>query len=359
MRILIRAVNWVGDAVMMTPALTDLKECLPDTEIAVLANSASAQVLDGHPAITEIIPLSSPQNESKIKRDVKIAAELARRRFDLSITFPLTSYRAVIVPWLARIPRRAGYKYHFREIFLTDSYRPLSSTTHLVEVYRLLVAYITGCVIRSKPKFTFTLTPGDLDFSEQFYEKNRIGTDEKIIGIVPGAAYGSAKRWPLENYLQFIKKVTPEFNVLVLWGPGEETLISEVRRHYEESTEDTTKQSHLGTVIASVAKQSRTRNRVLIAPPCTLKQLGALICRCSVVVGNDTGPLHVAAALNVPVVALFGPTDPQRSQPLAPNSKVLYSNPDCGPCYRRNCRDLKCLKNITVNQVLSEVRRII
>jgi len=346
MKILVRAVNWVGDAVMMTPALTDLKECLPDAEIAVLANSASAQVLNGHPAIAEIIPLSGPQEESKIIRDTKIAAELERHKFDLSITFPFTSYRAVIVPWLARIPRRAGYRYHFREIFLTDSYRPLPSTTHLVEVYRSLVAYITGRAVENKPKFTFTLTPDDLNFSERFYKENGIGANEKIVGIVPGAAYGSAKRWPLENYLQFIEKVIPEFNVLVLWGPGEKVLISEIRRHCEESPEGTTKQSH-------------PRNRVLIAPSCTLKQLGALIPRCSVVVGNDTGPLHVAAALNVPVVALFGPTDPQRSRPLTPDSKVLYSNPDCGPCYKRCCRNLKCLKNITVDQVLNEVRRIV
>jgi len=341
MKILVRAVNWVGDAVMMTPALTDLKECLPDAEITILANSASAQVLDGHPAITEIIPFSPLEGESQIRRDTRIARELKERKFDISIIFPLTSYRAVIVPWLARIPHRIGYKYHFREIFLTDSYDQLPPATHLTKVYRSLVGYATGHTVKSKPRFTFALGPDDLNFSEQFFRENKIDTDEKIIGIIPGAAYGPAKRWPLENYLQFIEEITPEFKVLVLWGPGEEAIVSEIRCHSERSEE------------------SHARDKVLIPPPCTLKQLGALISRCSVVVGNDTGPLHVAAASNIPVVALFGPTDPRKSRPLTPDSKILYSNPECGPCYKRCCRDLRCLKDITVDQVLNEVRKIV
>jgi heptosyltransferase-2 len=322
-KILIRSPNWIGDAVMMTPAMGALRFAFPDATIVVAAHSRVADLFRPHPYCDDVMVYDRPGRHRGILGVVRFAAELRRERFDLAILFQ-NAAEAAILAWLAGIPQRAGYHTDLRRPLLThgipvgDDERRL----HHTEYYRHLLEALgivggngvlrLACSVEEQEWAGETLGPG------------------RWIAIHPGATYGSAKRWFPERFAAVADQLAGRYDarIVLVGGPD----VADAGRCMEDSM--------MHRPFNLVAKTS-------------LRQLMAVIQKCRLLVTNDSGPMHVGAALGVPIVAVFGPTDHTTTSPFTPKCRIVRKSVDCAPCLKRHCpTDHGCMLAITVDDVL-------
>jgi len=362
-RILVRGVNWLGDAVMTTPALLRLREKFPDAHIALLTPEKLADLWVNHPAVDGTIPFASGENL------FGVAKKLEPANFDLALVLP-NSPRSALEVFLARIPQRIGYARPWRNFFLTQTVasrpeavkmhkRSAAEINHLVAadvnrqqtpVSRVLTNTATGAhqiheylhlvaALGANPAPLaphLFVTPEEVEATRKKFGLE--GISGPVFGLNPGAEYGPAKRWPVERFIAAAQQIQSKTNCLWLLFGG-------------KNDEATTTQI-----------QSATGNRqsaINLAGQTTLRELMALLKLCRVVLTNDTGPMHVAAALGTPVVPLFGSTSPELTGPGLPGDPrhhLLKSNAVCSPCFLRECPiDFRCMKGIEVERVVEAV----
>lgn len=386
-RILVRGVNWLGDAVMTTPALLRLREQFPAALIAILTPEKLRGLWQHHPAVDEIITFTPEEGPWRVAQKVQVVmwpeskketmAESARRAanaisplhrggFDLAVIFP-NSPRSALESWLARIPRRVGYARPWRNFLLTNRVpsRPGAGHTRkrsLSDIKRLTSVLGTNEV----PRFTFhesshqihdylnlvaalganpeplpthlAVTPGEIKSAAQkFNLTSQFVSDRPIFGLNPGAEYGPAKRWPAQRFIAAAREIQKRTKChwVILGGKGDVLLANEI-------------QSTIGgQSIVSLAGQT------------SLRELCAVIKQCRVLLTNDTGPMHIAAALGTPVVVPFGSTSPELTGPiLSPGSKnqLIKSDAPCSPCFLRHCPiDFRCMNGIATERVVEAV----
>jgi heptosyltransferase-2 len=329
-RILVRSTNWIGDAVMTTPALGALRSFFPAAEIVVAANPLVAELFRHHPYCDRVLVYDKNGTHKGVGGMVRFSATLRRERFDLAILLQ-NAVEAAILAWFAGIPRRAGYR--------TDGRGPL--LTHGVAV---------GEADRSLHHTAYYLTmlarlgieggDGALRLfcteAEHAWARELLGSGPAI-AINPGAAYGSAKRWYPERFAAVADRLAEEYGVRVVLtgGPAEE---------------------EIGRDIAAAMAASPLN----LIGRTTVRQLMALLSLCRLVVTNDSGPMHVAAAFDVPVVAVFGPTDHTTTSPLTANSRIVRHGVECAPCLLRQCpTDHRCMAAVTVEDVLGAARELL
>jgi heptosyltransferase II len=358
-RILIRGTNWLGDAVMTTPALLRLREKYPDAHIALLTPEKLAELWLNHPAINETIAFSS--NASAFS----VAKKLRAGRFETALVLP-NSPRSALEVFLAGVPNRIGYSRPWRNWFLTKAVAPradavrmhkrtvseikaltaadppsarkpqFSSTPHQSREYLHLAAAL-GAIDEPLPAALF-VTPQEVDAARQKFGLSAISSP--IFGINPGAEYGPAKRWPIERYIAAAKEIQKKTNCawLVFGGRNETDLAGQIHS------------TLAGSAIFNVAGQT------------SLRELMSLMKLCRIFLTNDTGPMHVAAALCVPVIAIFGSTSSELTAPLVPNEsmlKILRSDVPCSPCFLRECPiDFRCMNGITIEEVVDAVESL-
>jgi len=334
-KLLIRAVNWVGDAVMTTPALAVVREKFPAAEIVLLANPLVSQLFMPHPAIDRVITFDRNGHHRGVRGRLLLAREIRRERFDCAIILP-NSFDSALIPWLAGIPRRIGKKSDGRSLLLTDGFIPAKEMTdgHEVEYYLHLMRFfgISGRVRR--PHLTTTS-------AEQTEATDRLAqagiTDaDVLLAINPGAAFGSAKRWYPERFAEVAQTLSAEWGakVVIFGGPGETDMASEI----------------------SAALHGRCLN---LAGKTSVRQLMALIQRCNFFITNDSGPMHIAAAFDVPLVAIFGSTDHKGTAPCSDRAVVVRKDIDCAPCKLRECpTDHRCMTAVTVDDVASAAQKL-
>jgi len=359
----VRGVNWLGDAVMTTPALLRLREKFPDAHIALLTPEKLADLWENHPAVDGTIPFASGENV------FGVAKKLEPANFDLALVLP-NSPRSALEVFLARIPQRIGYARPWRNFFLTQTVasrpeavkmhkRSAAEINHLVAadvnrqqtpVSRVLTNTATGAhqiheylhlvaALGANPAPLaphLFVTPEEVEATRKKFGLE--GISGPVFGLNPGAEYGPAKRWPVERFIAAAQQIQSKTNCLWLLFGG-------------KNDEATTTQI-----------QSATGNRqsaINLAGQTTLRELMALLKLCRVVLTNDTGPMHVAAALGTPVVALFGSTSPELTGPGLPGDPrhhLLKSNAVCSPCFLRECPiDFRCMKGIEVERVVEAV----
>jgi heptosyltransferase-2 len=360
-RILVRGVNWLGDAVMTTPALLRLRETFSDAHIALLAPEKLRELWLNHPAVDEIISFTPGESV------LAIGKKLRAGKFDLALVLP-NSPRSALEVFLAGIPRRTGYARPGRSFFLTQAVAAragavkMRKRTHQ-EIQRLIAGtnpnignrqpaignavahqiheylHLTAALGTNPEPLApqLTVTPEEIGAAKKKFGLATI--TQPVFGLNPGAEYGPAKRWPVEKFIAAAREIRQKTNcVWILFG-GEND-----RR--------------LAAQIASAIHDSRFTIHDLSGKT-SLRELMALLKLCRGLLTNDSGPMHVAAALGTPVVVPFGSTSPELTGPGLPDDprhRLLKSDAPCSPCFLRECPiDFRCLNGISVERVVETV----
>jgi len=326
--ILIRGTNWIGDAVMTLPALAAVRNTFPQARLAVLAKPWVAEIYRMGPAIDEVVLFQSPGRHAGISGKFKLASELRERGFDAAILLQ-NAVEAAVIATLAGIPIRAGYDSDARGMLLTHAVRrtPAIRRIHQTEYYLEMVKAL-GC---RSGGWNFPLHPDDTQAERADILLSGLGVDrdERLIGLAPGATYGPAKKWFPERFAAVADRLEGKFGVkTILFGSGGD----------RDST-------------ALVAGASH-RSPLDLAGKTSLNEAIALMARCSLFISNDSGLMHVAGALGIPTLAIFGSTNPVTTSPVGVRSVVIHKDVDCSPCLKKECpTDFRCMDLIRIEEV--------
>ena len=321
--ILVRAPNWVGDAIMSLPVLAGLKRLFPLAEITVLAVPRVAPLFAAQPAVTEIIPFPAGRGKWQVLWEM-------RGRFEVALALP-NSMESALGLWLVGVPTRVGYNTDARGVFLKEA---VSGRQHLAGLHT--VFYFLGLLKALGGVATFTppalyLDSEEEDHAAQFLTEVELPGHGPWVGLSPGAAYGPAKRWPPERFAALGRALQQELGarLVLLGGKTERPVAEQVKEHLQ------------APVVDLVGRTS-------------LRQALGLLSRFQLLVTNDSGLMHAAAALSVPLVSLFGSTDPTATGPFSSQAAVIRHPYPCSPCFKRTCEsDYECLKAISVGEVLA------
>lgn len=333
-RILIRSPNWVGDAVMSLPAVSSVCENVPEAEVVILAKPWVGDLFREHLRVREVISYRSPGVHEGVWGRWRLSRELKQERFDLALHLP-NSMESVLISFLAGIPRRVGYNTDGRGIFLTHRV-PVNGRIkreHQVEYYLHLIRSLG---IETAERIPSLQISHERKQEAEGILKSVSGGSGPFVGISPGAQYGSAKEWFPERFGELALRISGEIGarLLILGSAG-----------------DRAAASRIGEIAGSAV--------IDLAGKTTLAQALALISRCRVLVTNDSGLMHAASALAVPLVAIFGSTDPRRTGPLGRHSRIVYRPFPCAPCLKTQCpRNRECMEAITVEEVFREVKEL-
>jgi len=332
--LLVRAPNWLGDAVMTTPALAGVRDAFPDARIALLAKPPVAELFRHHPDVDEVIVYERPGRHEGASGRLRLGGELRRRRFDGALLLQ-NAFDAALIAFLGRIPERAGYPTDGRRILLTlpVPLTPGILERHEVEYYLCL---LDGLGIPRPVPASLKLAVTEEEREAMATRLASLGLERgaSIIAINPGATYGSAKRWYPDRFAEVADALSAE------WGAGVVVVGS--------------------TAEAPLAGEIEAAMRtppINLAGKMTVRELMALLSLSSFLVTNDSGPMHIGAALGVPLVAIFGPTDWRRTSPWTSRAKVVRVEMDCSPCRRRTCdRGHECMLGVTPGMVVDAAR---
>lgn len=329
-KVLIRSVNWIGDAVMTTPAISVIREHFPLAEITVLANPMVSQLFVHHPGIDRIITFDRQGRHHGVAGRLRLAAEVRRHSFDLAIILP-NSFDSALVPWLAGIPVRIGKCSDGRSLLLSRRYTaaPGAPDRHEVDYYLDLMHHF-GITGHRVPLHLF-ITAEERDAASAMLAERGIQPNDFVLGINPGASYGSAKRWYPDRFARVAQRLADEWSarIVIFGGPGE-------------------------TAIAADIENSLDGIALNLAGKTSVRELMALIRRCNFFITNDSGPMHIAAAFDVPLVAIFGSTDHTGTSPYTSNAVVVREDVECAPCKLRECpTDHRCMTTVTEEAVIT------
>lgn len=329
-RILVRATNWVGDAVMSLPALQTLRSRFPSARIAVLARPWVAGLYAREPFADEVIPYESARGWKDIKGKLRVAGEL-RGRFDAAILLQ-NAFEAAAVVWLARIPRRIGYNRDGRGFLLTDAIavpKPGEIPEHQQHYYTELLRR-AGIIDKRPLSDTIRLTGADAARQAGIERFRQLGYSEPLVGVSPGAAYGTAKRWIPERFAQAAAQLG---GPVALFGSRDEFELCK-------------------SVAAALATQGCSV--INLAGKTSLPEFIDLAAACRVFLTNDSGAMHISSALGVPTVAIFGATDHVATGPTGPLARIVREPVECSPCLLRECPiDHRCMTRISAGRVAS------
>jgi len=364
--ILVRGVNWLGDAVMTTPALLRLREAHPGARITLLTPGKLKDIWLGHPAVDAVKTFKLEASPFGIGRGLR------RENFDLAVVLP-NSPRSALEMWIAGIARRVGYAQPWRNMFLTDAIpprpgavvmhkrsvaeinrlnqqgaaniRPPASAHHLHH-YLHLIAAVGGKAEPLSPQLVVMESA-----VAQFTAKFNLGASSTVpwFGLNPGAEYGPAKRWPEERFIeaaiQIQRRVKCRWLIFGLASDGE--LAARMAAKISQAAEGQFSSEELNNTPAVTNLAGAT----------SLGELCAALRLCRVLLTNDSGPMHVAAALGTPVVVPFGSTSPELTGPGLPGEarhQLLRANVSCSPCFLRECPiDFRCMNGISVEQLVT------
>jgi heptosyltransferase-2 len=335
-RMLIRGTNWIGDVVMTLPAVAAIRKTWPRARISILAKPWVDEVYRLSPDVDEIIPFAEPGRHAGILGKWHLAGELRRYGFDCTILLQ-NAIEAAILARLASIPLRAGYNSDGRGALLTHSVRrtPAIKEVHQIDYYREMVRAL-GCATAGRD---VRLLPGK-DYDEtaaRLLRQFDIREGRPLIGIAPGAAYGPAKKWFPERFAAVADRLIDDTGAqAILFGSAGD----------KEST-------------TTVARSAR-HPLVDIAGRTNLKEAMALIARCTLFLSNDSGLMHVAGALGIPTIAIFGSTNPATTSPVGEKSAVIHHDVSCSPCLKPVCpTDFRCMEMIGVDDVYAVARKLL
>ncbi len=336
-RILIIAPHWIGDAVMTQPLLASLKKYRPNDCIDVLCTPWVAPIYRACKEVSQVIEVDLQHGALQWNLRRSIAKQLKANGYDLAFVLP-NSFKSALIPWMAGIPNRIGYRGELRFGLINHALSNPSrqARTAMVEHYGNLLQALTNQNVpfdkNSQPK---------LHISDELIEivRDRLAPlgCQHLYVFAPGAEYGPAKRWPSSHFAELAIKILsgdPQAQIVILGSKADHILGQEIQTH-NKSTE------RIHNWCGSIG----------------LEEAMAVITQCTQVVSNDSGLMHIAAALSIPQIALFGSSNPLHTPPLSNQAQVVWLQLPCSPCYQRTCPlgHLDCLKQIEPQQVYTMI----
>ena len=333
-RILVRGVNWVGDSILTYPTVQKLKTLVPHCHLAMLVPGHLVDLWKTFHHVDEIIPFQKRGGFGSLWEDLNLCQSLKERDFDLALILP-RSFRSALQVYLARIPIRIGYGSEGRSLFLTHSTPRAEEVLHIhrVHYYQKLLEPFGKIGNPVSPRIF--LREEDRRWGEETLRNLGLLDGSPLIGMNPGATYGLAKCWSPDRFGELGRRLSKKRKARILvFGKEEERSVAEqiLRR--------------IGRWGVDLVGKTR------------LLQLAAALERCHLLVTNDTGTMHVAAAIGTAVVALFGSTDSMTTGPWGDGHVVVKKDAPCSPCLKRVCpTDHRCMELITVDEVEEAVDR--
>ena len=344
-RLLIRGTNWIGDSVMAIPALKMVRRAFPQSSITLLVLPWVSDIYQDSQFVDEILLYDRDGRHSGMLGRLRLIRTLAERQFDAALLLQ-NAFESALLARLAGIPLRAGYNRDGRGWLLTHAI-PLNrrlSGRHQILYYLHLVEQFLGwnqaglTNLRESPKLheevDLTLSIGEerQRAARQRLREEGISFRRKLVGITPGASYGSAKRWLSDRYAEVLDRLIEEEHaeVIIFGSKNELTIAENIRQRMKNCPK-------------------------ILSGKTRLSLLMAMLTCCDLLITNDSGPMHLAAALRVPTLALFGSTDQSATGPLNPFATVLNKKVECSPCLLRECPiDHRCMTYITADEVYQQ-----
>ena len=331
--ILIRSTNWIGDAIMTTPAVRTIRQNFPDAKITMLAHGWMADVFAASPHVDDIYIYDKRGKHSGISGVFRLAGELRREKFDCAFLLQ-NAFEAALIAFLAGIPIRVGYRRDGRSVLLRPGITISREvrTLHQVHYYQWLLR--DAGLTCGHDELCLYHSPENKQWAVAFKENS---TEQKLVGINPGAAFGPAKCWPAKRYGLLAKSLYDAHGVhaVVFGTKADQQTIDEIC-------------SYGADFITGLAGKT------------TLGQAMALIDQCDALVTNDSGLMHVGAATETPLVAIFGSTDHIATGPYSENAVVVRKEISCQPCLKKECKgDFECMLGISVAEVTAAMSRIL
>ncbi len=338
-RALVIAPNWIGDALMAQPLFALLKKLHPRIVIDAVAPGWVAPVLERMPEIRDVHATDLAHGKLQLLRRWQLAGDLREVGYDAVYVLP-NSLKSALIPWLAGIPLRVGYTGENRYGLLNVRHAnpPRTERPSMVEHYAAL-AYAPGAKLDEAMKgLPLPRLEADLNETARVSARFNLDMRKPLLVLCPGAEYGPAKRWPPEHFAALAQSVSQSFpytQIVALGSPKDQPIAQEI--------------ADRAPVVRNLCGQT------------SLSEACALIARANAVVTNDSGLMHVAAALRRPLVALYGSTDPRHTPPLSDLARVQWLHLECSPCFARECPlgHLKCLRELSPEQVFADVRMML
>jgi heptosyltransferase-2 len=330
-RVVVRGTNWVGDSVMTVPALRALRRVLPEAKITLVVRPSAKGIFSEARFVDDLL-IYDRRNVTSVISQIR---EWRRRQFDLAVLFQ-NAFEAALIPFLAGVPLRLGYATESRQALLTHPL-PLPdwrSSRHEVFYYLYLVTALeqllfgTSEICEQDPDASLEISEARKAEAENLLRSYGVREGEPVVALCPGSINSRAKRWSTEAYAALADRLIESHRQVLLIGSADETDVSrEVTARMKERP-------------------------VVLTGKTSLDQITAVLSLVDLVVTNDTGPAHIAAALGRPTLVIFGPTNPLTTRPFAPEAEILRHPPDCAPCMLRDCPiDHRCMTAITVDEV--------
>ena len=334
--------NWIGDAVLTLPAIRSVRKAFPHARISLLVKPWVSDIFKESPDIDEIILYDDRFHGFAGKPG--LAKILRRSKFDIAVLLQ-NAFDAALISRLAGVPEIIGYKRDWRGFLLTKAIPVAKDSLKQHQVHYYLYLLRSAGIKTAETRPYIYLTDDERGHARDLLSSYFPDAGFPLIGINPGAAFGPAKRWPPERFTELISKIIHELNGrIVIFGSRTEVEIAgEIYRKLETGN-------------------SKFKNRLLMMAGKTgLREAAALIAECDAFVTNDSGLMHMASALLVPVVAIFGSTDRTATRPFGEGHKVIAKDLPCAPCMKRECPEghTACMTEITAAEVFSAVREIL
>lgn len=328
---MVRATNWIGDGVMSLPALEALRARFPTSEIVLVTKPWVNELYWRLPSVNRQIVYKLASEHQGANGFRKFVRELRAEHFDAAILFQ-NAFHAAWMAWCAGVPMRLGYARDGRSILLTDAVEVPSPAAYGHQAhYYLQLLFRAGLIDKPEPinEIRLVLDSTEKTWAAKHLQKSGLSGPRFLVGLNPGAFYGPAKRWLLSRYAHLADRLIGAFHadVLIFGSAAERPLAEEIARAMKHTP-------------------------LILAGETSLRQLMALLAQCHLVVSNDSGPMHLAAALGLPLVAIFGSTDERATGPVSLRARVVKRPVACSPCGLRECPiDLRCMQGVSVDDV--------
>jgi heptosyltransferase-2 len=330
-RILVVAPSWVGDALLSQSLLILLKQRNPGVAIDVLAPGWALPIFRRMPQVDDVIESPFAHGELALRKRVQLGRGLRARQYDRAYVLP-NSFKSALVPLFARVPERIGFVGEARRLLLTDA-RALDKRAlpRMVERFASLAGASGAPIAGDLPPPCLQVDQAERD---QLFTELRLDRPSQLVCLCPGAEYGPAKRWPPQYFGELAAALAAQGHTVCVVGSGKERVLGEA--------------IHASSKGVAVNLCGRT----------TLDQAVVVLSGADMVVTNDSGLMHVAAALDRPLVALYGSSSPEFTPPLSARARILKLDIRCSPCFERTCPlgHFDCMMKLMPGRVLAEIQ---
>lgn len=327
--------NWVGDLVMATPILTDLRRAFPEARMTAMCRSPYGDLLKEDPEIDELFCFSRASGFGKGWDTRNVIEMLRKGQYDLGILLT-HSFSSAWWFWQGKVRNRIGYKGNGRGFLLTEavSVPEMIHKQHLVITYKMLLGTLGIPLSKTAPRLF--LSEKEVEAARSLLEQHGVTENSLVVGINPGATYGSAKCWLPERFREVAEQLLEMDDLFILFFGDQAT----------------------ASLVQEIC-QGLPPRVVNLAGLTSMRELASLIRLSDVLLTNDSGPMHVADALQTPVIALFGSTNEVVTGPYR-EAVVIHKHVECSPCYQRKCPiDFRCMRRIEAGEVIRELAKVL